>query len=943
MNPSKFEDSPTLALTMQEIKGQVAILREIIAALQTGQKATDIFSKAVQSSQMLVQLIKMGEFETLNPLIVNLVRYFESAENGMPVEENHIEILSAIMTELIHLTDLRGNKLEKCLEDPQGNLVQLTDALKRVAHEFEAKGPILEGEKKESAKESIFSPKKTFEEGEQLPETTPILSKETFFDSSMFDLFDIEIETQAKVLNQGLIDLERNQKDQALLESLMRAAHSIKGAARVVSLSPIVRLTHAMEDFFSAAQNQKVEIKVEQIDRLLQSVDLLTRLSKVNLKEINDWLLGQLPLIETLIREIEAYAVKESSEETKKNIKPLTDKESTKLPHPIVSKFMGKEKEKPRKIETMKSFQTSFAKDRVLRITAENLNRLMGLAGESLVESRWLFPFEKNLLHFKNGLRSLESTLDLLRDHLRKEKLDEVSQHCLIDLHHQLNIILNDLSEHLGGLDNFIRRNSSLSDRLYQEVINSRMRPFADGVEAFPRMVRDLAHQLGKRVRLDIQGKATPVDRDILEKLETPLNHLLRNAVDHGIELPAERAAAGKPVEGVIKLEAHHRGGLLAITVSDDGRGIDIEQMRQKIIEKKLASVDVASRLTEAEIMDFLFLPGFSTSVRVTEISGRGVGLNIVQKAVQEVGGVVRSVPTLGKGITFHLQLPLTLSVIRALVVEISGEAYAFSLAHIDQILLADSDRIDNIENHQFIHTDNQNIALFPAWQILNLKEPQTTLKRFPVIILSDEHESYGLVVERLIGEKELVVQEFNSRFGKIPNISAGALMEDGSPVLILDIEDIIRSITLSKERLAKVGIKKENQGTNTKKRILIVDDSITVREVESRLLQNQGYNVETAVNGIDGWNAVRLGHYDLVITDIDMPRMNGIELLKAIKSDPKLQYLPVMIVSYKEEDRIKCMEAKADYYLTKRSYQDAALIDAVNDLIGKISYTDER
>lgn len=772
---------------------------------------------------------------------------------------------------------------------------------------------------------------------QQASNNSPIIP-EGVFDPIMFDLFCVEIETQCKILNQGLIEIERTPKDRKLFDSLMRAAHSIKGAARVLNLNPIVHLVHMMEDCFTLIQHQESEMPVEKIDQLLRSVDFLSRLSKTSLKEVNSWLSSQLPFIDSLIEELSTTAPKEVSTSIfQKQVRKITKPLGVEIPIPLEIKSK-EEPTTPPKIQ--KELQSSEGHERVLRITAENLNRLMGLAGESLIESRWLYPFGENLQEFKNQLMAVQDVFDLLKDNIHKGNLNQITQHCLTDLHNQLHALHLRLNERLVELDYFIRRHANLSDRLYQEVINSRMRPFADGVEAFPRMVRDLARQLGKQVRLEIEGKATPVDREILEKLESPLSHLLRNAVDHGIESPNERLKVGKPIEGLIRLEAHHRGGMLAITVSDDGKGIDIEQLRRKIIEEKLATPEIASRLTNAEVMDFLFLPGFSTSKNLTEISGRGIGLNIFQSTLQEVGGIVRTQSIPGKGMSFHLQLPLTLSVIRALIVEISGEAYAFPLAQINQAYLVPRENIELIEDRQFFQYEGQNIGLVPAWEVLEFPEPQHLLERLPVIILGERMNSYGLVVDRFIGEKELVVQELDSRLGKIPDISSGALMEDGSLVLIIDVEDIIRSIDylLSGGRLMKIAYAKEVTIAMPKKRILVVDDSITVREVECRLLQNQGYEVETAVNGIDGLNAVRLGLYDLVITDIDMPRMNGIEFLRAIKSDPKLQKIPVMIVSYKEwqEDRFKGLEAGAEYYLTKSSFHDASLIDAVKELIGE-------
>ncbi len=921
--PTVEIDRTIATIFLNELTVQVQALKKCVETLHAEPQSTSASIHFIQIIQAIVQAGRIVKIDAVIEIGKSLESYLKAIKDKKINWDHHGEqIVNQVLDFLSEFSHLVPEQINLFIQEK-------LEFVHACIQKLRQRGQL---EEAQSAKKEITGEEK------QVIESAPAVFQETFFDSTMFDLFDIELETQCKILSQGLIELEQKPKDQALLASLMRAAHSVKGAARVVSLSPVVRLAHAMEDCFVAAQNQKIEIKVEQVDQLLRSVDLLARLSKINSKEVTIWLHEQLPLIEALIREISVSSDKSATLEIKKNIKKLTQQELINIPNSSASRKIGKEG--PKKNETMKTFQTAFAQDRVLRITAQNLNRLMGLAGESLVESRWLSPFGESLQNFKNDLNEISSTLDLLRDSLRKEKLNELTQHCLTDLHRQVNEIRYHLSGRLGELDNFIRRHASLSDRLYQEVVNSRMRPFADGVEAFPRMVRDLAHQLGKRVRLEIEGKSTPVDRDILEKLEAPLSHLLRNAVDHGIELPEEREAAGKTIEGVIKLEARHRGGMLAITVSDDGKGIDIEQLRCKIIEKNLASVEMANLLTESEVVDFLFLPGFSTSINVTEISGRGVGLNIVQNAVQEVGGVVRTVFIAGKGISFHLQLPLTLSVIRALLVEISGEAYAFSLAHIDQVFHINREDVRFIENRQFFHYEGQNIGLISAWQVLELSEPQFTLKRLPVIVLSDGLNSYGLVVDRLIGEKELVVQKLDSRLGKIPDINAGALLEDGSPVLVIDIEDIVRSIDhlLSGGRLTKVAYTQESPVVQPRKRILVVDDSITVREVECRLLQNEGYEVETAVNGIDGWNAVRIGSYDLVITDIDMPRMNGIELLRAIKGDPKLQYIPVMIVSYKEGegDRVRGMEAGADYYLTKSSFHDATLIGVVNDLIGK-------
>jgi two-component system sensor histidine kinase and response regulator WspE len=562
----------------------------------------------------------------------------------------------------------------------------------------------------------------------------------------------------------------------------------------------------------------------------------------------------------------------------------------------------------------------------------------MGLAGESLIEANWLQPFADSLMILKKRQLQLSKILQQFQEAVAVGRYQE-SQKYLEAARLKESECREILGDRLDALELFARRTASLSDRLYREVIASNMRPFADGVQGFPRMIRDLARSLGKQVKFDILGKSTPVDRDILKKLEAPLTHILRNSVDHGIELPEERLAVDKLAEGTVRLEAVHRGGMLSITISDDGRGINFDWLRQKIVTKGLTSSEMVDQLSESELMEFLFLPGFSTAKQVTEISGRGVGLDIAKSMAQEVGGNVRAFSVPGKGMTFHFQLPLTLSVVRTLLVEISGEPYAFPLARIEQIVMVEKKEIYSIENRQYFTMDNKNIGLVSAHQVLELPESTPKSDALPVVIIGEQSDYYGLVVDRFLGEHDLVVRPLDPRLGKVQDISAAALMGDGSPILIVDISDLIRSVDnlLNNSKLSRFDKEISNAILESRKSILVVDDSITVREMERKLLENKGYKVDVAVDGVEGWYTVSNKHYDLVISDIDMPRMNGIELVSKIKNNPKLNSIPIIIVSYKdrEEDRLRGLEAGADYYLTKASFHDDTLVNAVLDLIG--------
>ena len=741
---------------------------------------------------------------------------------------------------------------------------------------------------------------------------------------SLLDLFNMEVKAQVVVLNDRLLALETKPDPQPELAALMRAAHCIKGAARIVQIDPAVNLAHVMEDCFVAAQEGKVTLTADRIDVLLQGVDMLLRIAETVTANPNLQLLEDVG-IQSLVSAIANILTLEAI--------------STEI-HPLVTTAQLEDNQQTTLISPSPLEELGITQNRAVRMSTENLNRLMGLAGESLVEANLLEPFANSLLKLRSNQGELSNLLEKLQELLGNYHLDRQIKETLSATHQKANECYQMMSDRQNELEQFSQRSANLAQRLYQEVIATRMCSFADGGQGFPRMVRDLARQLSKRVKLEIVGKSTLVDRDILERLEAPLTHILRNAIDHGIELPQERLAAGKPEEGIIRIEVTHRAGMLFITVADDGRGIDIEFLRQVVIGKQLTNPEMAAQLTEVELMEFLFLPGFSTTQTVTEISGRGVGLDIAHSTVREVGGTLRAVSVLGRGMTFHLQLPLTLSVIRTLLVEIAGEPYAFGLTRIEEVLILSKSKIAVSENRPFFVMNNQPVELILASQVLELASPAVNIESLSVIVISDRLNRYGLVVDRFLGECNLVVRPLDPRLGKVPNISAAALMDDGSPVLIVDVEDLVRSIAkvFSSGQLSQVNQSTHQPVTKTYKRVLVVDDSITVREMERKLLENNGYKAEVAVNGIDGWNAIRSGDYDLVVTDIDMPRMNGFELTSQIKTHAKLKQIPVIIVSYKdrEEDRLQGLEAGADYYLTKSSFHDDTLLKAVIDLIGE-------
>ncbi|MVW89027.1 hybrid sensor histidine kinase/response regulator [Pseudomonas sp. PB101] len=748
------------------------------------------------------------------------------------------------------------------------------------------------------------------------------MTPEQMRDASLLELFSLEAEAQTQVLSAGLLALERDPTQSDQLESCMRAAHSLKGAARIVGVDAGVSVAHVMEDCLVSAQEGRLLLRPGHIDALLQGTDLLMRIATPgNSPQATD-IEAYVALMAHLLDPTAPLAAPAA---------PVMAELQLEAPAPVV--------EPPPEPAPRKTKRTTENGERVLRVTAERLNSLLDLSSKSLVETQRLKPHLATMQRLKrmqsNSLRALEN----LNVHLKDHALSLEAREALEDARRLLAQSQQLLMEKNAELDEFAWQASQRAQVLYDTALACRMRPFADVLTGQVRMVRDLGRDLGKQVRLEIDGEKTQVDRDVLEKLEAPLTHLLRNAVDHGIETPEQRLLAGKPAEGLIRLRASHQAGLLVLELSDDGNGVDLEKVRRSIVERSLSPAQTAAQLSEEELLTFLFLPGFSLRDTVTEVSGRGVGLDAVQHMVRQLRGAVVLEQTAGEGSRFHLEVPLTLSVVRSLVVEVGDEAYAFPLAHIERMCDLEPADIVQVEGRQHFWHEGRHVGLVAASQLLHRPASQDSGQTLKVVVIRERDAIYGVAVERFIGERTLVVLPLDERLGKVQDISAGALLDDGSVVLIVDVEDMLRSVEklLNTGRLERIARHSNQVVEAARKRILVVDDSLTVRELQRKLLLNRGYDVAVAVDGMDGWNALRSEDFDLLITDIDMPRMDGIELVTLLRRDNRLQSLPVMVVSYKdrEEDRRRGLDAGADYYLAKASFHDDALLDAVVELIG--------
>ncbi|PAA27806.1 hybrid sensor histidine kinase/response regulator [Pseudomonas fragi] len=765
------------------------------------------------------------------------------------------------------------------------------------------------------------------------------MTPEQMRDASLLELFSLEAEAQTQVLNEGLLALERNPTQADQLEACMRAAHSLKGAARIVGVDAGVSVSHVMEDCLVSAQEGRLYLQREHIDALLQGTDLLMRIATpgntVTPQDIDGYVAHMNELLDP-----SAPSARVAPPEF--DVSQLLLMPAPAVPEPGPEPVVEPQVEVPVEAAAepaRRPQRLTESGERVLRVTAQRLNSLLDLSSKSLVETQRLKPFLVTLQRLKRMQSTNLRAMDTLNEHLKVAGISHEAEQALVDARQMLAESQHLLSEQTAELDEFCWQAGQRAQLLYDTALACRMRPFADVLVGQERMVRDLGRALGKQIRLEIEGEKTQVDRDVLEKLEAPLIHLLRNAVDHGIEPPEQRLLAGKPAEGLIRLRISHQAGLLVLELSDDGAGVDLERLRRTIVERQLSTEETVAQLSEEELLTFLFLPGFSLRDTVTEVSGRGVGLDAVQHMVRLLRGAIVLEHTPQHGSRFHLEVPLTLSVVRSLVVEVADEAYAFPLAHIERMRDLQPEDIVQLEGRQHFWHEGRHVGLVAASQLLQRQPGQSDDETLKVVVIRERDAVYGVAVERFIGERTLVVLPLDPRLGKVQDISAGALLDDGSPVLIVDVEDMLRSVDklLNTGRLERIDRRNRHTAELTRKRILVVDDSLTVRELQRKLLLNRGYEVAVAVDGMDGWNALRAEHFDLLITDIDMPRMDGIELVTLLRRDNRLQSMPVMVVSYKdrEEDRRRGLDAGADYYLAKASFHDDALLDAVVELIG--------
>ncbi|UOD33925.1 chemotaxis protein CheW [Deferribacteraceae bacterium V6Fe1] len=682
--------------------------------------------------------------------------------------------------------------------------------------------------------------------------------------------FIVESEELIEKLDQDLVELEHRKNDLDLLNGIFRCAHTIKGSSSFLGFDKMATVTHHAEEILNKLRKGEMAVTKEIMDVLLEFVDVVKQLMD-DIKNNSDT-----ASIDETVKKLKL--ANEGKLVAPSSVKPQEQPDKTKESKKNVNK--------PSQIK-----KVTKAIEQTIRVDVSRLDSLMNLVGE-LVLSR-------------NRITQLAVELE------KKYEGD---------------FIIEQLAETTSQI-------GLITTELQLAVMKTRMVPIGKVFNKFPRMVRDLCRDLNKEIELVIAGEDTELDKSVVEEIGDPLIHMIRNAVDHGVESPEERVKKGKPKKGTVWLNAYHEGNHIVIEIKDDGKGIDPEKIKQKAIEKEVITPDEAKNLNKEEVLGLIFKPGFSTAEKVTGVSGRGVGMDVVKTNIEKLNGIINIESEINKGSTFKLKLPLTLAIIQALLVEVSGEVFAIPLVSVIETVKINDNEIHSFEGREVLKLRDSVLSLIRLDEVFQLEGSFSQDMYVVVVALAEKR--IGLIVDRLVGQEEIVIKSLGEYLGGNVGIAGATIMGDGKVRLIVDVSGIMEIATKMPRRSKRKNMKNLYKNSNNIK-ALIVDDSATDRKIMKRLLTSTGWidTVEVS-NPNDAIHAAQKVDIDLLITDIVMPDMDGFELARTLRE--KGFEKPIIAVSSRGEagNMQKAKLSGIDAFLVKPINLDE-MVAKINSLVQK-------
>jgi two-component system chemotaxis sensor kinase CheA len=687
-------------------------------------------------------------------------------------------------------------------------------------------------------------------------------------------VFLSELDERLGTFDAGLVALERPSADDERAEivtRLFRDAHSLKGAAASVGVSSIEMMCQQLEDTLAALRDGTRTLDDACCESLFAAADAVREAG----------------------RAIAAPAPT-----------PPTPPAAPSAPAPSAA-TPAPEPPRPRIASPLH--------DATLRVGSEKIDALLEQSGELLVAHHRTQDLYRDVVEAGTTVQRLRDAPagDANEAKRRREELHE--------LHRSLERIAAAMEVERALLQ---RASNELDDG----IRSIRLLPFGRACEGLDRVVRDASKATGKRVRLEIAGSEVGVDRATIERLRDPLVQLIRNAIDHGIEEPAERTRRGKAAEGTLMLSARPRTRNLEVVVSDDGSGLDLDALRRRVTERGLDFDDT-------DLARAVFLPGISTAASVTSLSGRGVGLDVVRTEVEALNGTVEITTKRGAGTSFVLTLPLTSTTLRAILVTAGEETFGINVSSVDRVVRIDADNVAYVEGRSLLLGGGDPIPLVPLHAVLGIEGRSDSEPPAIALIVSGGGRSVALGVDALIDEREVHLRTLGPRLRGLLHVAGAAIASDGSIALILRSSSLLES-ALTASRIVRTP-KAPVTGDIVLKRVLLVDDSVTTRTLERSILEAAGYAVVTAQDGAAAWQLLGEEPVDLVVSDVDMPRMDGFSLVEAIRASTSLRELPVILVTARENeiDRQRGLDAGADAYIVKSSFRQEELLDAIGSL----------
>lgn len=729
-------------------------------------------------------------------------------------------------------------------------------------------------------------------------------------------VFSVQLEEQLQLITDGLLQLEKDatsEQRKRTLEGVFRAAHNIKGAARGVGVQDVAEISHHLESLFSVMKHQESEPPAELIDACLASLD--------KIREAMAAFGENRPVsfdMQALLKQLEVLCAGAGEVATKTEIPPTATAVTTDSQEPVTQ---------PAAAMIDKS-----APAEAVRIKLEKLEKVAALVDE-LQGAR--IEMEDHLANFQK-LRAQVQALTGMRKQVQSRIVkDDATENAALKVRENSISALNAMTARMHrDMRASIKRLGLSSASLQDDVRMMRLVPINTLLRPMERIVRDLARELGKQVELQIIGGDLEMDRAVLDELKDPLMHLLRNALDHGIEIPEDRKANGKNTLGRLTLRAQGKGSHILLSVEDDGAGINADWIADIAQHKKLVSAAELEAMGQEEKLDLIFRPGFSSKEIITNISGRGVGLDVVAANLRKLRGSVQIETKQGKGTTFKLRLPLTLASDHGLLVRAGGDVYAIPTSSVDRVLTISAQEIVEVEASQAILLNGRAIPLRDLASVLEMQSQKMTIRdKLHIVVISKGWEAIAFLVEEVLGERDMVIKPLKPPLVSVRNVIGGTLTGNGEVIMVLNPSSLVDSALSARSNWLKA-----EQTLEEKKvaRILVVDDSITSRTLEKNILENMGYAVTVAVDGQKGWEALQQQAFDLVVTDVEMPLMNGFELTEKIKQSEQFMHIPVVVVTSlaKDSDRRRGIEVGADAYIVKGQFETKALLDVIEQLL---------